>query len=431
MPLNIVIGSQWGDEGKGRIVDLLSSQSDFVARFSGGDNAGHTVTVADQVFKLHTVPSGIVHPHTTAILGSGMVINPFTFLDEVQQLIEADVDASPDRLLISHAAHLITPAHRLLDRAQDAARGKQAIGTTGRGIGPAYVDKAARRGIRARDILDPEGFRQKISTCYKTINHSLIQLFGENPINEEEMTAEFIAIAMRLRPHIRDTGAILRRALASGSSVLAEGAQGTLLDIDHGTYPYVTSSCTTAPGVLTGLGLGIRSVERVIGVTKAFQTRVGSGPFPTELEGDTAAHLRGSGANPWDEFGTTTGRPRRVGWLDAVLLRYAIEVNGITELCITKADVLSGFATLQIANAYDLNGEQVEILPFGPESGDLEAATPVYRQLPGWSEDISGITTWNDLPDQAQAYIKTIEDICGVPVKMISVGPERNQYITR
>jgi adenylosuccinate synthase len=431
MSLSIVIGSQWGDEGKGRIVDLLSSQSDFVARFSGGDNAGHTVTVGDQVFKLHTIPSGIVHKHTIAILGGGMVINPFTFLDEVQQLKEAGVDTSPNRLLISHAAHLITPAHRLLDQAQDAARGKQAIGTTGRGIGPAYVDKAARRGIRARDILDPASFPQKVSACYETINRSLVQLFGQNPINVEEMSAEFITVANKLAPHICDCGALLRGALTDGSSVLAEGAQGTLLDIDHGTYPFVTSSCTTAPGVLSGLGLGIRTVDRVIGVTKAFQTRVGSGPFPTELEGEAANHLRGSGANPWDEFGTTTGRPRRVGWLDAVLLRYAIEVNGITELCITKADVLSGLASLEIASAYDLNGEQIKSLPFGPESGDLEAAAPICEELPGWNEDISQIKTWAELPRQAQGYIETIEALSGVPVKMISVGPERSQYISR
>ena len=431
MSLNIVIGSQWGDEGKGRIVDLLSSQSDYVARFSGGDNAGHTVTVGNQVFKLHTIPSGIVHSHTTAILGSGMVINPFTFLDEVQQVVEAGVDASPDRLLISHAAHLITPAHRLLDQAQDTARGKKAIGTTGRGIGPAYVDKAARRGIRARDILDPASFHKKAIACFETINQSLVRLFDHSPIDVEEMTADFIPAANRLAPYICDTGALLRDALARGDTILAEGAQGTLLDIDHGTYPFVTSSCTTAPGVLTGLGLGIRSVDRVIGVTKAFQTRVGSGPFPTELDGQDANHLRGTGANPWDEFGTTTGRPRRVGWLDTVLLRYAIEVNGITELCITKTDVLSGLSALQIANTYELNGKQVKALPFGPESGDLEAAKPVYHQLTGWNEDISQIKTWEELPRQAQSYINTIEEFTGVPVKMISVGPERSQYITR
>ncbi|MRR38774.1 adenylosuccinate synthase, partial [bacterium] len=336
MSLNIVIGAQWGDEGKGRIVDYLAAGADFVARFNGGDNAGHTVNVGSRIFKLHLVPSGIVHPHTTAILGNGMVINPRTLIEEMTALRAAGVSIAPQRLHISPAAHLITPAHRALDNAWEAARGKKQLGTTGRGIGPAYRDKASRHGLRMADLLSKD-FRDRFQAHLLEANQNLKMLSAPELEVEAEIES-YLNQTSRLALYIRDIATELSLALKQGQSVLAEGAQGTLLDLDHGTYPFVTSSTTVAPAALTGLGLGITAARdaHVMGVTKAFQTRVGAGPFPTEIKGKASERLRGTGANPWDEFGTTTGRPRRVGWLDGVLLRYAVRLNGMTDLIITK-----------------------------------------------------------------------------------------------
>lgn len=427
MPLDIIIGTQWGDEGKGRVVDLLAGAADFVARYNGGDNAGHTVTVGDRTFKLHLVPSGILHPHLIGVIGNGLVVNPEILLKELDTLEAAGIDVSPKRIRVSYAAHLITPAHLALDRAQELARGKSNIGTTLRGIGPAYVSKVSRQGLRMEAMLDQDSFADAIRAHVEDTNRTLSGIFHAEPLDARAVADKFGEYARRLAPYIADVATILSQALSAGRRVLAEGAQGTLLDLDHGTYPFVTSSSPVAGGALVGLGLGIGYVERVIGVTKAFQTRVGSGPFPTELHGDTALHLRGTGSQPWDEYGTTTGRPRRVGWLDLVLLRYAVRVNGLTELVVSKLDILSGLDPLYVCRAYRMDGKTIPELPFGP--GNLARYEPVYSQLPGWQEDIRSARRWEDLPAAARSYILTIEEECGVPVRLISVGPERDQIV--
>jgi adenylosuccinate synthase len=431
MPLQIVIGAQWGDEGKGRVVDLLSERSELVARYNGGDNAGHTVTVGEHIYKLHVIPSGIIHPRTVGVMGSGMVINPQTLVEEMSMLRAAGVTLTPERLWISDAAQLITPAHRLLDRAQDAALGKGKIGTTGRGIGPAYVDKASRRGLRAGEILDEDAFSERVRAHFAEVSRLLVELYHQPALDADQLLPEYLAAAAELRPYIRRIGPLVQAALAQGQTVLAEGAQGTLLDVEQGTYPFVTSSCTTSTGVFSGLGVGVQTVERVVGVTKAFQTRVGSGPFPTELAGEAADFLRGSGANPWDEYGTTTGRPRRVGWLDLVLLRYAHEANAFTELFLTKLDVLSGLKEIPVCVAYERNGKQLATLDFSGDARLLEQCHPLYQSLPGWDADLRACRTWDDLPVAARAYVEFIEKTIGVPVRTISVSPERLAMIQR
>ncbi|HMD90980.1 MAG TPA: adenylosuccinate synthase [Anaerolineaceae bacterium] len=427
MPLDIVIGTQWGDEGKGRIVDLLSAQADIVARYNGGDNAGHTVTVGKQTFKLHLIPSGIIHPDTLAVLGNGLVINPATLLSEMEMLKKMGVKVGPERVRLSYAAHMITPAHRALDQAQEKARGKSQIGTTGRGIGPAYTDKAARRGLRLEDMLNAQSFYTKMIEHVEGVNTQLHALYQAELLDAEAIAREYSGYAQLLAPYIGNTGEELSQALRSNKRVLAEGAQGTLLDLDFGTYPFVTSSYPTAAGALIGLGLGICPVRRVIGVTKAFQTRVGAGPFPTEVFDDTAERLRGSGANPWDEFGTTTGRPRRVGWLDGVLLRYAVRVNGITELDITKMDILTGINPLYICVGYRSAGEEYATLPLGPT--DLAPFEPIYEELAGWDRDIRSARRSDDLPKEALQFIQRIEELCGVQIHLVSIGAERDQIV--
>ncbi len=428
MPLDIVVGAQWGDEGKGRMVDLFAEKARIVARYSGGDNAGHTVTVAGQVFKLHLVPSGLARPHTLGMLGNGVVINPNTLLKEMKTLQDAGLEISPARLKLSPAAHIITPAHRALDAAQEAQRGKGQIGTTLRGIGPAYSDKTARQGLRVSAMLDEEQFAEGVKAHVEAANRQLVGLYHAQPLDAQMAAAEYLTYARLLKPYIDDTSRLIAEALQAGENVLAEGAQGTLLDLDHGTYPYVTSSNPTAPGALIGLGVGPGWVREVVGVTKAFQTRVGEGGFPTELHGDVAVRLRGTGANPWDEFGTTTGRPRRVGWLDLALLRYAARINGLTHLAITKLDIFSGLDALQVCVAYHKDGRTYRDLPLGLYQ--MDTFTPVYEELPGWQEDITAARLWNDLPPQAQGYIRFIEKQVGVPVGWVSVGPEREQMVT-
>ncbi|MEN8241065.1 MAG: adenylosuccinate synthase [Chloroflexota bacterium] len=429
MPLDIVVGAQWGDEGKGRMVDLLASKSKIVARFSGGDNAGHTVTVGEKIYKLHLIPSGMVHPHTVGMMGNGMVINPNTLLKEVHLLQEGGVEVNADRLKISPYAHIITPAHLALDAAQEASRGEDQIGTTLRGIGPAYTDKTARSGLRIGEMLDQEKFADAIAAHVALANEKLAKIYGAEPLDPNLVAAEYAEYARVLQPHIADIGELIAEALGAGEHVLAEGAQGTLLDLDHGTYPFVTSSNPTAAGALLGLGVGPAWVGKIVGVTKAFQTRVGEGGFITELDGDTAVRLRGTGANPWDEFGTTTGRPRRVGWLDLVLLGYAARINSFSYLAITKLDILTGIDPLKVCIAYQKNGQQFASLPMGLT--DLTGFEPVYQELPGWSEDVQHARLWDDLPEAAKGYIQFIEEKVGVTAGWISVGPERDQLVNR
>lgn len=427
MPLDIIIGTQWGDEGKGRVVDLLSRQADYVARYNGGDNAGHTVTVGEKVFKLHLIPSGIIHPQTIAVIGNGVVINPQTLLSEIEMLHANGVEVNPQRLMISYAAHLITPGHLALDKAQEMSLGNTKIGTTLRGIGPTYTDKVSRSGIRVEQMLDLARFADTLQKHLEAVNQKLTQLFHTDPLESSPIIQQYLDYAQLIRPYIGDVSSLLHEALKSGKKVLAEGAQGSLLDLDHGTYPFVTSSYPTAAGALLGLGIGVGCEGRVIGVTKAFQTRVGSGPFPTEVFDETAQRLRGSGANPWDEYGTTTGRPRRVGWLDLVLLRYAIRINGVNELTMTKLDVLSGFEEVKICNAYRSQGKTYPNLPLGP--ADLSPFEPLYDSMPGWEEEIRGCRKWQDLPIAAQNFVNKVAELVQVPIQLVSVGPEREDVI--
>ncbi len=371
MPATILIGAQWGDEGKGRVVDWLAAQADIVARYSGGDNAGHTVVIGQDVFKLHLIPSGILHDHAVSLLGNGMVINPVKLLEEIDSLTTMGVQVSPERLLISTRAHIITPAHVALDAAAEKARGDKAIGTTLRGIGPAYLDKIGRKGIRAGQMTDPQAFADALRHMIEETNGEL-GLRGHDPI-DASASAAYVEAAGRLKPFLCDTAVYLNERLKSGARVVCEGAQGTLLDVDHGSYPYVTSSSPTVGGALTGLGIGPGSVDRVIGVAKSFSTRVGGGPMPTELEGALGDRLRGTGEHFWDEFGTTTGRPRRCGWLDVVILRYSARINGLTELALTKLDILSGFDQLKIAVAYKIGGAHYAYPPSTVETLERES----------------------------------------------------------
>ncbi len=426
MPATILVGAQWGDEGKGRVADWLAAESDVVARFAGGDNAGHTVVVGGAVVKLHLVPSGILHSHVTCVLGNGMVINPINLVKEIDRLAAMGVNISPSRLHISTKAHLITPAHVALDGAAEKARGDQAIGTTLRGIGPAYMDKTARHGIRAGQMANLEEFGDALQRAIEQANKILIAQ-GAEPLDATQATAESMDAAARLQPYLRDTTLYLNERLKAGARVLCEGAQGTLLDVDHGDYPFVTSSSPTAGGALTGLGFGPRQVDQVVGVAKCFSTRVGSGPMPTELEGELANWLRGTGENFWDEFGTTTGRPRRCGWLDAVVLRYAAQVNGFSELVLTKLDVLSGLNELKIAIAYEIDGKRHDFPP--STVSELERAQPVYETLPGWRDNISRARRSDELPQATLDYVHRISQLCETPIRTISVGPERDQLV--
>ncbi len=427
MPATIVIGAQWGDEGKGRVVDWLALDADIVARFGGGDNAGHTIFLDGQVFKLHLVPSGILHPQAVCVLGNGMVINPVNLVKELDYLLGLGVEVTPERLMISSKAHLITPAHIAQDAAQEAARGDQKIGTTLRGIGPAYLDKTGRRGLRAGQMVDVETFADAVQTGITSVREELTRSGQIDTVTITDNVQEYVDAAERLRPFITDTTVYLNQRLKQGARVLCEGAQGTLLDIDHGSYPFVTSSSPSVGGALTGLGFGPKYVDRVVGVTKAFSTRVGAGAMPTELQGELGDRLRGTGSNFWDEFGTTTGRPRRCGWLDVVMLRYAAAVNGFTELVITKLDILSGFDELKLAVAYRLNGEESLYPPM--EAAALDHVEPVYETLPGWDEPVGHLQSMSELPENAQRYIRRIAELCDVPVQIVGVGPERDQLI--
>jgi adenylosuccinate synthase len=428
MPGTAIIGAQWGDEGKGKITHLLAGQSDLVVRYGGGPNAGHTVIHEGNVFKLHQIPSGVLFPNVDCYMGNGMVIDPDEMIREMTMLEEAGV--ALDRLYLSGNAHLILPYHRALDRGQESSRGDRAIGTTGRGIGPAYTDKVARRGVRAHDLLLPDAaLAEKAQHGLDAANVLLEHRLDAEPVALSTVMDSVRAWRERIGPHIVDAFTPLHEALESNRQVLFEGAQGTLLDIDHGTYPYVTSSNPTAGGVLTGSGVGPAELGRVIGVAKAFQTRVGSGPMPTELDGDEAIRLRGTGDKQWDEFGTTTGRPRRVGWLDLVALRFARRANGLTELALTKLDILSSIERLPVCVAYECDGARYENYP--AQSGNLAAFRPLYEELEGWEEDVMGISDYDDLPANAQAYIRFIENYTGIPVTIVSNGPAPEHTLFR
>jgi adenylosuccinate synthase len=426
MAVTILIGAQWGDEGKGRFVDWLAGEAQVVARYSGGDNAGHTVAVGQKVYKLHLIPSGVLHPSVVSVMGNGMVINPVNLVKEMDYLASEGIHVTPESLRISTRAHVITPGHIALDKAREAQLGAGAIGTTLRGIGPAYFDKTGRTGIRMGDLLDIEVFGDTMTAALERSNAQLAQMNAEL-VDIPVAVQAYVTAADRLRPFIQDTTAYLAQRLREGARVVSEGAQGTLLDVDHGTYPFVTSSSPTSGGALTGLGFGPTHVDRVIGVAKAFSTRVGGGPMPTEQQNEIGARLRGTGENFWDEYGTTTGRARRCGWLDMVMLRYAAMVNGFTELALTKLDVLSGFETLQLAVAYEVDGQRMSLPP--STTYQLARAVPVYETLPGWEADLTGVRAWADLPKEAQQYVSRISELLALPIRMLSVGPERSQLI--
>ncbi len=428
MPATILVGAQWGDEGKGRVADWLAAGSDVVARFGGGDNAGHTVYVGATLYKLHLVPSGILHQRAVCVLGGGTVINPVNLVREMDDLRALGVEITPERLIISTRAHIISPAHIALDKASEKARGADKIGTTLRGIGPAYMDKTGRSGLRMGQMLDVEAFAEALYAHIETANAALLR-DGCETIDPQASAEAYVDAAARLRPYLRDTTRYLNERLHDGARVLCEGAQGTMLDIDHGDYPFVTSSSPTSGGALTGLGFGPLYVDRVVGVTKCFSTRVGSGPLPTELSGALGDRLRGTGAHFWDEFGTTTGRPRRCGWMDTVMLRYAAQVNGFSEIVMTKLDVLSGFDTIQIATAYELDGGVIDYMPM--TTAEQNRVKPVYETVAGWREDIGGARQWNDLPAAARVYIDRVAALCATPINTVSVGPERDQLVHR
>ena len=421
MPSTILVGTQWGDEGKGRAIDLLSSDAQVVIRCQGGANAGHTVMAGDTTLKLRLVPSSILHQNVTPLIGDGVVVDLEVLLGEIDALAELGI--SCDRLRVSGNAHVIMPYHRELDKVVERHLGRAQLGTTRKGIGPAYADKATRIGLRVQDMLDMKIFAQKLEVALKEKNALLAKVYNRLPLEAKAIMAQYERYAERLRPYIADTALITWRALQSGQAVLFEGAQGTLLDIDHGTYPFVTSSQPTAAGALTGSGVGPMTVDRVVGVAKAYCTRVGSGPFPTEDHGPDGARLGERG----HEFGTVTGRKRRCGWLDAVLLRYAARINSLTDLFVTKLDVLSTSPTVKLCVAYQHEGEQLDEFPW--HQSVFHRVESVYEELAGWDDDISAARSFDDLPEEAQRYVRRIEEVSGVPVRWISVGPEREQMI--
>ncbi len=421
----VVVGVQWGDEGKGKFVDLLSREIDYVVRFQGGNNAGHTVIADGRKSALHLVPSGILHKGKICLIGNGVVLDPLVFMQELDTLTAQGVDVSPARLKVSAKTHLIMPYHRLLDQAREKASADNRIGTTGRGIGPCYEDKAARTGVRAADMADPAVLRARISAALREKNVLFSTLYGLEPMDAEAVFNEMLGLAPRFVPYITDVSSELEYARANGKSVLFEGAQGVHLDIDHGTYPFVTSSSTVSGNAAAGSGIGPNQLDRIIGILKAYTTRVGEGPFPTELRDATGDLLRERGG----EFGVTTGRPRRCGWQDVVILRESVRLNGLTDLALTKLDVLSGLKEIRLCVAYTCNGKQLARPP--QESAAMILARPVYETMPGWEEDISACKTWDELPTAAKAYVERLEQLSGVPVSMISVGPDRNQTIFR
>ncbi|HZJ39710.1 MAG TPA: adenylosuccinate synthase [Demequina sp.] len=423
MPGIVIVGAQWGDEGKGKATDLLGSRVDYVVKFNGGNNAGHTVVIGDQKFALHLLPSGILTPGVIPVIGNGVVVDIGVLFHELDELLERGVD--PSKLLISNAAHVIAPYARTLDQVSERFLGKRKIGTTGRGIGPAYADKINRLGIRIGDLFDEAVLRDKVEGALAAKNHLLVKVYNRRAIEVDEVVDELLGYRERLAPMVADTSLILNQALDAGKDVLFEGGQATMLDVDHGTYPFVTSSNATAGGACTGSGVGPTKIDSVIGIVKAYTTRVGEGPFPTELLDTWGERLRDVG----HEFGTTTGRPRRCGWYDAVIARYASRINGLTDFVLTKLDVLTGLDQIPVCVAYDVNGKRFDELP--QDQADFAAAVPIYETFPGWTEDISKVKSFEELPQAAQDYVKALEDISGSRMSAIGVGPERDQILVR
>jgi len=425
MPATIIVGLQWGDEGKGKTTDLLAEQVAMVVRYQGGDNAGHTVVSGNEILKLHLVPSGILYPHIVSVIGPGVVVNPTTLIAELDMLGSRGIDSA--RLRVSASAHLVLPFHVAIDRAREArlAGDGAAVGTTGRGIGPAYADRAARTGLRMGDLLEPTAIRARLTRLADERNAQLAHLGSTERWSAAEILDEMAAWGERLRPHIADTTALVQDALRRGDHVLLEGAQGTLLDIDHGTYPYVTSSSPVAGGACTGGGIGPLQVDEVLGVMKAYATRVGAGPFPTELNDGIGESIAERG----HEYGTTTGRRRRVGWFDAVPLRYAVAVNSISSIMLNKLDILSGIETLALCVAYEVDDRRIESWPASADV--LSRVRPIYESFDGWAEPIHAVRTLADLPEAARRYVAALEELAGVPIVLVSVGPERTQTIER
>ncbi len=425
MPTLSVFGAQWGDEGKGKIIDRLSRGADLVVRYQGGANAGHTVVVGGEKYVLHLIPSGILHEGTVNVIGNGVALDPVVLLEEVDGLLERGIRCSPEQLSVSSCAHVIFQHHREIDQLSERWKGEGRIGTTGRGIGPCYADKAARTGLRVADLLDPEDLHTRLQANLAEKNALLEKVHGAEPFDIEQTFERYAALGQRLAPFVRDTGALVRSAWKAGKSVLFEGAQGAMLDLDHGTYPFVTSSNTGVGGIGPGAGFPPSRIDRAVGIAKAYCTRVGEGPFPTEDSGTEGERLRELG----HEYGATTGRPRRCGWFDAVAARYALELNGATSLVVTNLDVLSSFETVRLATAYDVGGTRTETYPTA--LADVVRAKPVFESHTGWSEDITAVRDFGDLPKAAQAYVESLEGVLGVPISMLSVGPERDQIIER
>ena len=421
MPAITLVGAQWGDEGKGKATDLVGDQVDYVVRYQGGNNAGHTVVIGDQKYALHLLPSGILSPNVVPVIANGVVIDPGVLLEELDGLQKRGVDTS--RLLISANAHLIMPYHRALDKVSERFLGKGKIGTTGRGIGPTYADKVSRQGVRVQDMFDPKILRKKIELALNDKNQMLTKIYNRRSLDVEPIFEEYLGYAEVLRPHVADTSLVLNKALDEGRTVYLEGSQGTLLDIDHGTYPFVTSSSPTAGGAAAGAGLGPTRITKVIGILKAYTTRVGSGPFPTELLDEEGEWLRSHGG----EYGVTTGRDRRCGWFDAPIARYATRINGITDFFLTKLDVLTGREHIPVCVGYDIDGVRHHEIPM--TQTEFHHAEPVYEYLDGWSEDITGARKFEELPKNAQAYVRTLEEMAGAPVSAIGVGPGREETL--
>jgi adenylosuccinate synthase len=423
MPAIVIIGAQWGDEGKGKATDLLASRIDYVVKFNGGNNAGHTVVIGDEKYALHLLPSGILSDGVIPVISNGVVIDIEVLFEELDALIARGVDVS--RLLVSSNAHVITQYHRTLDKVTERFLGKRQIGTTGRGIGPAYADKINRVGIRIQDIFDENILRQKVEGALHQKNHLLVKIYNRRAIEVEEIVQNLLSYAERLRPMVDDTALTLNDALDAQKIVLFEGGQATMLDVDHGTYPFVTSSSSTAGGASTGSGIGPNRIDRVIGIVKAYTTRVGAGPFPTELHDESGEWLRQKGF----EFGTTTGRPRRTGWYDAPIARYSARINGVTDFVMTKLDVLTGLEKIPVCVAYEVDGVRVEEVP--ASQSDFHHAVPIYEEFDGWSEDITGVRNFEDLPQKAQEYVHKIEAISGSRISAIGVGPGREAIVVR